>query len=258
MYFKFKHLDKLVGGFFILAIICLLALLVTVARGQRWFQDYNPYHCSFSSGKGIRIGDSVIINGLEAGRVMQISLTDDDRVDVTFKIFSRYTNHIREGTKAVINAPMVGSAIVMLKLGPTDAQILKPGSDIPSGEEEASDLDELISSATDLTKKLGDPDGSLMTIINDIAKGRGTVGKLIIDPALHNRFAAIAKNIQGITKSLDEASPDLKDAIVAARKDLEEANKVIHALQRSIFLRGSIENYLEEERLLMGAEGSNR
>lgn len=258
MYFKFKHLDKFVGGFFILAVICLLALLVTVARGQRWFQDYVSYKTTLSNSRGLQRGDQVIINGLEVGRVVKIDLSANDMVSVDFKIFSGYAKHMREGTKSMIDSPMVGSARIILKVGPEDAAELRPGSNIPSGEEEAASLDELIESATELAKKLGDEGGSLMTIIKDIADGRGTLGQFVINPVLYNRLAAITNNVQGITKSLDEASPDIKDAIVAARRDLEEANKVIHALQKSIFLSGSIENYLGEDRLLTGAESYDR
>lgn len=258
MYFKFKHIDKLVGGFFILTIICLLALLVTVARGQGWFEKYTSYDSFLSNGRGLQHGDQVVVNGFEIGRVSKIKLADDDMIWVKFKVLSRYAKHVREGTTALVDSPMVGSARVLLKLGPSDAPMLKPGSVIPSGEEEAANLDGLIESATELVNKLKSPDGSLMTIVKDIASGKGSLGKLITEPALYNRLSAITKNVQGVTESLNEVSPDLKDAIIAARKDLEEANKVIHALQSSIFLRGSIENYLNQERLLTGAESYDR
>ena len=268
MHFKFRHLDKLVGGFFIVSLVCLLLLLVVVARGQRWFQKYVPYHSYFEKAGGLNVGDKVLIKGMEAGRVASVKLSKDNQIAVKYKIYSQYADKVQEGTRSKVSIPVVGSASVVLQLPIEKKPVLKAKSLIPSSEDESADLEKLIENATNLVAKLNDPDGTFMMTLAHLEqstaelettmKGRGSVGKLMNDSELHNRLVKISKNLQDITDKLGEASPDMRDAVISARKNLEEAEKVITALQKSVFLRGHIEQYLGEERLLTGAEGGTK
>lgn len=266
MHFKFRHLDKLVGGFFIISVVSLILLMVVVARGRHWFERYVPYYSMFNSGRGLNIGDPVMIKGLKTGKVISVRLEQGNNVKVEYKILAKHSDLITDGVNAQVSAPVVGSASVVINLGQSDKPILKSGSQIPSVEESGGGLDELIADADILVKKLKDPDGNFMdTLANlkdatgDLKKtmaGKGSLGQLITKSDLYDRFLKIAKHLQVLSETLDETSPDMRDAVVAARRDLEEAEKVIKALQKSIFLRGSIEQYLGDERLLTGAEGS--
>ncbi len=254
MHFKFRHLQKIVGGFFLLTVILVIVLLTMVARGQRWFQAYTPYHCFFASGGGLAAGSTVTINGLEAGKIQHVQLTPENRVRVDLQVFSEYADRIRAESMAKLVMPIVGSAGVEIAPGPTGAAAIEPGGLIPSRVEGGGDLDALIGNANELIAELKDPQGDLMEALANTNEAT----KLIVEgleakpgrPAMLDELSSAVGHLDGVLDSLDAASPDIRDAIIEARRGLREANRVIRALQKSILLRGNIEQYLKEDSTL--------
>jgi ABC-type transporter Mla subunit MlaD len=123
MHFKFRNLNKIIGAFFILTCLLILGLLVIVARGERWFQEYVPYHSYFDNGGGLDIGSPVYIRRLEAGKVSGLSLNQDNRVRVDLDIFKQYANRIREGSLVKMVTPLVGSSRLDIVPGKADTPL---------------------------------------------------------------------------------------------------------------------------------------
>lgn len=249
MHFKFRHLQKIVGGFFLLALFFLFALVVIVARGQRWFQHYAHYTTSFTAGGGLNAGAAVTIQGIEVGTVGSVVLDSDNHIRVDVAIFHQYADRIRAGTEAVLNAPFIGGSSIVLSLGPRTNPLLRPGSVIPAHEEGKGGLDELLASITHLSKQLEDPHGDLMQTLKNVNGLTKSLDATLADapPAPRGKLASAIGHLDQVLAGLDNATPDIQDAIVEARRSLEEANKVIVALEKSIFLRGNIEQYLRED-----------
>lgn len=261
MHFKFRHIEKIVGGFFLLTCIIVVVLLVLVARGQRWFQQYTPYVCFFARGGGLHAGSAVMIQGLEAGRIRDIALSPDNRVRIDVEVFRQYADRIRAASLAKLSDPLIGSSTLEIVPGPQEKPLLPAGGVIPSEEVSGQDLDALIASATDLVRDLDDPDGDLKRALGNInrasrdlsdslAKREGTLRQLIERRELYDKLVSATGHLDRVLAALDEKNPDIKDAVSDARRGIEEAGKVILAMQRSIFLRGNIERYLREDSAL--------
>ncbi len=265
MYFKFRHLQKLVGGFFILSCIIILGLIVIVARGQRWFQEYVPYKCIFSHAGGLTVGSGVSIQKLEAGKVSSLTLNEDNNVLITIDLFKQYQDRIRQGTLVKLSEPMIGSSSIAIIPGPKDAPLINK-NDLISSKDIADDtLDALISYATDLIKQLQAPNGDLMQSLKSVnsvtgnlnkalTKNNNTLSMLVNNRELYDNLNSSVKNLDKILSDLSQSSPDLADAVVEARRGLEETNKVLMALQKSIFLRGNIEQQMKVDSTLQVGE----
>lgn len=261
MHFKFRHLQKIVGGFFLLTILIVFILLVIVARGQRWFQKYTPYVTCFQTGGGLHKGSQVMILGLEAGRVGKVELGGDNRVCVNFELFRQYADRIRQGSSARIEKPVVGSSFLQVKLGPKEGAIIPKGGVVPSEEDASAGLDGLIDWATKLVKDLQNPDGDMKQTLANVnvatkslsdamTKNESSIRMLLERRDLYDELTSSVSHLDNILAALDESSPEIKDTITDARRGLEEVNKVVRALQKSIFLRGNIEKYLQEDSTL--------
>lgn len=261
MHFKFKYLEKIVGGFFILTCLIVITLIVIVARGQKWFQKYTPYNCSLEHSGGLSIGSPVMIKRLEAGRVASLSLGEDNLVHVKIDLFSNYADRIREGSMVKLVEPMIGTGRLDIIPGSKDAPLIPKKGTIPSKDVSEGTLDELIASATKLIKELEKPDGDLMQTLDNLNKStkslsealndkNSTLGMLMLSRDLYDNLDSSIRHLDSILSSLDESAPDMSDAVVEARRGLEETNKVLGALQKSIFLRGNIEEYMEEDSTL--------
>lgn len=261
MHFKFRHIEKIVGGFFLLTCTIVVILLVIVARGQRWFQQYTPYVCYFARGGGLHAGSVVMIHGLEAGRIKGIALSPDNRVRMDVDIFRQYADRIRAESLARLSDPLIGSSTLEIIPGAQDRPPLPVGATIPSEEVSAQDLDTLIASATDLVHDLDDPEGDLKKALGNInrashdlssslAKKDGTLRQIIERRELYDKLVSATTHLDRVLSAIDEKSPDIQDAVTEARRGLEEAGKVIRAMQKSIFLRGNVEQYLKEDSAL--------
>lgn len=254
MHFKFRHLHKIVGGFFLLAVAILFLLLVLVARGQRWFQGYVHYTTMFEKGGGLQPGDAVTIKGIEVGKVETVELDSSNRIFVKFAVFDHYANRIRQGTEALLSSPFIGAGSIVLELGETDGSELADGSAVPPRASGGGELDALLTSISNIAKRLEDPQGDLMQTLGHV---RGITKELEValssdTDSLHMRLRSAMGHLDRVLAGLDDSTPDIQDAIGEARKSLEEANTVLVALEKSIFLRGNVERFLEEDAVLVG------
>jgi len=261
MHFKFKYIQKIVGGFFLLTLLIIMILLVIVARGQRWFQSYTPYVTHFQNGGGLHAGSMAMIRDLEAGRVASVKLDEENRVRVNIELFRKYSDRIRSGSRAVVIKPVVGSVFLDVVLGPKENELILPGGEIPSREDGGGGLDELIGSTTKLVEELRNPGGDLMKTLENVnvatkgladamTKNDSTVRMLLERRDLYDELTSSMSHMNNLLAVLDESSPEIRDTITEARKGLRELNKVVRALQKSIFLRGNMERYLKEDSTL--------
>lgn len=240
-----------------LSCALVVVLLVLVARGQRWFQQYEDYVAYFDRGSGLDAGAEVLIKGLSAGMVSKIGLDRYDRVRVDLKIFKQYADRIRERSEIELSSPMIGSAKLSINPGPQDSKPIQPGGLITSTQEAGADFDALIESAKDLVSDLDDPKGDLKQAIaniniatkeisNSIASKKGSLGMLIGERELYDHLISITKQIDRIVGEIDRSTPDIRDSFSSARSGLEEANKVIRALEENFLIKGGIERQLGE------------
>lgn len=261
MYFKFKYLNKIVGGFFILTCIIVIILLMIVARGQRWFQTYTPYTAYFDQGDGLGLGTPVMINGIRSGMIDSISLDENNRINVVLKIFSQYSKNIKEGSEIKIVTPLFGSANLEILPGPTQNNVILPKGVISTVSGEQSSLDALIEETMALIEMLKDPNGDLAGSLKNfnstsrridsmLSSRGGTLGMLIESRDLYNRLISVTNHLNHLVSIVDESSPDIRDAITGAREGIKEANRTIRAVQKSIFIRGHVEKYLAEDSAL--------
>lgn len=241
--------------------VIIIILLVLVARGQKWFQHFVPYTTYFNNGGGLHVGSSVMIQGLEAGRITKIGLSRDNKVEIQLKINHQYASRIRKDSQAKLITPIVGPSRLEIALGPQDAPLIPIRGTISSKEVVGSDLDALINEATELVKKLSDPKEDLMQILDNVnhateeiskslEQKSGSLAMLIEERKLYDELLSATSHLDNVLAGIDKSTPDIKDAIVEARRGLKEANKVILALQKSIFIRGNIEKYLKQDSTL--------
>lgn len=263
-HFKFRHLQKIVGGFFLLTVVIIVILLVIVARGQKWFQPTVNYSCFLSRGGGLKAGSSVMIQGLEAGHIRGLSLDENNSIRVEFEVFREYADRIREDSTARLVQPMIGSSKLEIALGTSETPAIAPGGEIASEDTGGSGLDQLIDNANKLVKSLDDPHGDLKKALANIqgatknlsealAKKDGSLMQLIEKRALYDDLSSAAGHLDNVLAEIDRKSPDISDSITEARQALTEANKVIKAVQKSIFIRGYIQERSEDA--VLRAEG---
>ena len=137
---KKNHLELVVGLFLTIGIACLAWLSIKLARNE--FFARNGYHvkAAFSNGSGLRRGTSVVIAGVEIGRVESVGLED---YEAKVRLLIQKGVVLQSDTIASIKTKgVIGEKYIELTPGASDKTI-KPGGVIRETQP-AMDLEALI------------------------------------------------------------------------------------------------------------------
>ena len=238
-----SRVQKVRLGLFLLISTSVLVIFLVIVTGVQVLKPRDQYFIEFASSVGgLTKGNQVKYLGNTVGRVEDTSIDEDDIGTVVVEISldrSKVTNLIRIDTRAELQSQgVVGFKHIELFAGSQDAEILPPGSRIPSSSTRLANLGEsaqvlaeklqrLVDNATYLTRRenserLGlalDQSGQLMTRGNLIlADNRESID-------------AMFSNMASTTQSL---------ARTAAH--LEATMDSLHQIVADGHLRGTIEN----------------
>ncbi len=183
--------QKIRVGVFVVVTTALLALVLIVFGGLRFWERHSRYHVVFTgSVMGLEHGAQVHLNGMRVGRVDRIAADPDDLRRVRVTIAVEDGTPIHADTKAVLQfAGITGLKVIDLRDGTHTAPLLAPGATIAEGE---TVLDTLEREA----KTLASQSSQLMTRANQIVENVLQV----TDPA---RFAGLDDVIARVRVTAD-------------------------------------------------------
>ena len=134
-------LELAVGVFMIIGIICLGYLSIKLGKMEVFGDEGYEIQAVFSNSGGLKSGASVVIAGVEVGRVKRIAL-DDYQAKVFIKLPSEV--RIQEDAIASIKTKgLIGEKYVEITPGGAD-ELIEPGGRIRDTQS-AIDFEELIS-----------------------------------------------------------------------------------------------------------------
>ncbi len=138
-----------IAGFFILVTIVLVSLFIIGAAVENlWFTPKTSYHVYVVRGDGLSKGSPVLFSGVEIGRVGDMTILKDGRIDVTLSILTVHAYRITSGIRAEIRRALgIGEKRVLLYLPPESKgpmPQLPPDAAIPV--DEPRDLLDVVSS----------------------------------------------------------------------------------------------------------------
>lgn len=207
-------------GFFFLATLILLAVMIELVEDWRPFEDKYSYVANFKSAVGLKIGDPVRIAGVDVGKVESIAI-ENQHVRVDFYV--NRENSVRDDSIARIRQTnMLGGTFLGLDLGSDKGNILPPGSTVNT--ESSANIDQLITNLDRnqdrVLRPLGDfVDESreplteaisrLENIVTKIDQGEGTLGKLVNNPTLYDEMATMSIRLNQLLAKLESGEGTL-------------------------------------------------
>lgn len=228
-------LETRLGIFFALAFIAAVVVL-ELAGGLDWFKGGYQVSALFKDVHELKLGDPVKMAGVQIGHVEKIGFAEG-RVKVSFKL--NQDSAVKTDSKATIKfAGLLGQNFVSVDFGSTTAPKAQPGAILESIEQPdlsqiMQRLDNVASGVENITKsftgdkienlfgpitdfvKQNSPQltaaiGNLKIISDNIAEGKGTVGKLINDDALYVSALNAVSNLQGTASDIQSVTTDAK------------------------------------------------
>jgi len=132
MKLRYRFANQVVGVFVIIALALTVALIVLMGANQRWFRKNYEYFARFDTAKDVSVGMAITFRGFTIGRVRDISLNEDNQVDVEFTIQEEYIDKVtRDSLIQVVTNPLGGGEILFHQ-GRQITQPLPEGTQIPT------------------------------------------------------------------------------------------------------------------------------
>jgi phospholipid/cholesterol/gamma-HCH transport system substrate-binding protein len=235
-------LETRLGIFVALAVIAAVVILEVIG-GARFFKPGYRVHALFKNVQELKAGDPVKMAGVQIGQVEKIKLTNDE-VKVTLKL-NRDAELKSDSLATIKFTGLLGQNYVAIDFGKPNSPKLLEDALLPTAEQAdlsslmakldnvatgvenltksftGDKIDNLLGPFTDFLKQNG-PNlsatiSNIQSVSSQIAKGEGTVGKLIFQDSLYT-------NALGAVTNLQEATAEIKTTIAEARKVVDQIN----------------------------------
>jgi len=259
MKLDFSRKERLVGAFMAGMIILLFVTLVMIGRGKDWFKSYVRYYTIFDESYNLSQNAVVKLYKTDIGKVKKITLVGD-KVKVEMAILEDYASRIRTDSVATVESPtFIGSEYVSIKPGSKEAPPIPEGGMIPSRPRKsiADILAEFevertvrmamksIQHISEIIADLRDPKGPLYSslnhinralahiesITNDLAKGRGSIGKILKSEMLLNKIYTELDTTKAILKNIEKATDRTPEIMDKVKKSVDIINKILKNIE---------------------------
>ncbi len=198
-------------GLFVLLGLALIGVGVFYVTGATIFGAKYELVTYLPEVDGLNIGGPVSLDGLVVGNVTTINIAmpkpgvvpDPTRsVEVRMKLSQKYQDYIRTDSSAsLVTQGFLGERTVTVRRGFT-GRVLKNGEEISGTEEKA--VRAIMDRGADLLQNLNELSTEVNSIVTDVRRGRGTLGKLLEDETAYNRINDTLGIVNEMAASIQE------------------------------------------------------
>jgi phospholipid/cholesterol/gamma-HCH transport system substrate-binding protein len=270
--FKFRRVNEITGTFVLVVVAMLIASVMWAGHSQRWFKSRVPLRIVLpeAGAAGIRQGSEVYFLGTLVGTVSDVVVDETGRMAAEANIRRDFFRFVRADSSAVVKKKfgVAGDSFFEITRGQgrplpeKDASIVCNAqfqSALESAIEEirretllvlkktSAGLDTWTTLGTNLMatqERLDQLVGRVDNITADVQAGKGTVGKLLTDPATADELQVTLNNLQQASTNLPAISDaigleakDLPGLVLQTRTSMRELERLVEAMQRTWLLR---------------------
>lgn len=191
---RFRHLEAKIGLFLALALAACLGAVFYIGAGSDLFTPKYLLHFTVDQGTGFAAGMPIKLSGFRIGRIQEIALNQDARVEIQVQIARKYQQWIRADSVArLVKEGLVGDEIIELSVGSSGQRMLEDGDRL--NFEKTKSLNEHAAEIADKVKPvlmdvaaiigyINDPEGdfkkslrNIQILTGDLRTVRGEVGR---------------------------------------------------------------------------------
>jgi phospholipid/cholesterol/gamma-HCH transport system substrate-binding protein len=257
---QLKWSELRVGVTVIVASVTLAVLLLLMSGTTGLFTRKITLKSYLDNAGGLRVGAPVRLNGVDIGNVTKMRIVPDkDKqltpVEVTMKVSTKYAFNLRKDSVTSLDtAGVLGETYIDIDssqaVGHTvqDGDILTPRFH-PDFQEVVRSSQSTLQNMDALLKRLD-------RIVAFVESGKGSIGKLIYDPTLYDRFSQTVNDFKGIVDQIAKGQGSLgalvssNDAYNKFNTILDRMNAVVDDLQQG---KGTAGKFLKDPTLYNNA-----
>jgi phospholipid/cholesterol/gamma-HCH transport system substrate-binding protein len=203
-------------GFFVLVGTLILAVGILFVTGGQFLGPKYRLRTYLPEVEGLNLGAPVRLDGVEVGNVDAIRVNVPKpgevperrrSIELVLRIDKHYQDMIRkDSTASLITEGLLGNRYVTIHRGFTGT-VLKDNDEVPGHEERA--IKNIVERGADLTENLNALSEQVRDIVDGINRGRGTLGKLLVDETAYNRLNSTLGRVDEMAASVQAGNGSL-------------------------------------------------
>ncbi len=257
---QLKWSELRVGLTVIIASLTLALLLFLMSGTGGFFTKRVRLISYFDNASGLRVGAPVRLNGVDIGNVAMIRVVPDkDRqitpVQVVMKVTTKYGFDLRrDSVTSLETAGVLGETYLDIDSSQAIGPIVKDGDTLPTHVH--PDFNEVVRSSQSTLQNMDALLKRADRILAFAESGKGSLGKLIYDPTLYDRFSQTVAEFKGVVDEIAQGNGSLgklinnNDAYNKFVATLDRMNQVADDLQAG---KGSAGKFLKDPALYNNA-----
>ncbi len=217
-------------GLFVLVGMFIVALAIFYVTGAGVLGPKYRLRTYLPEVEGLTIGAPVRLDGIEVGNVDAIRVShrspqqspDPKRsIELVLRIDKHYQSDIRTDSSAgLITEGLLGNRYVSIQRGFVGAP-LQENQEVPGREEKA--IKAIIERGTELTENLNTMSIEVREIVEGLKRGRGSLGKLLVDETAYNRMNNTLGKLEHMVDSVQAGNGTL-GKLVASDEIYQKVN----------------------------------
>ena len=249
-----------VGITVIVASLTLGFLLFLMGGTAGLFTPRISVKSYFDNAEGLRPGAPVRLSGVDIGNVQSIRIVPDkDKlqtpVEVVMKVSTKYGYALRrDSVTSLETAGVLGETFLDIDSSQAIGGTLQDGDTLPT--QVHPDFNQVVRASQSTLQNMDALLKRADRILAFAESGKGSLGKLIYDPTLYNRFSATVADFQKIVNEVGNGQGSLgalisrNDAYDKFTAVLDKMNAVIDDMQQG---KGSAGKFLKDPSLYNNA-----
>jgi len=248
-------------GITVIAASVTLALLLFLMSGTTGiFSQRITLKSYFDNAQGLRVGAPVRLSGVDIGNVAKIRIVPDkDKqltpVEVTMKVSTKYNYGMRrDSVISLETAGVLGETYIDIDSSQALGAAVQDGDTLPT--QVHPDFNQVVRASQSTLQNMDALLKRADRILAFAESGKGSLGKLIYDPTLYNRFSATVADFQKIVNQVGNGEGSLgrlisrNDAYDKFIATLDKMNAVVDDLQAG---KGTAGKFLKDPTLYNNA-----
>ena len=249
-----------VGITVIVASLVLALLLFLMSGTGGYFSKRITLVSYFDNAEGLRVGAPVRLSGVDIGNVAKILVVPDrDKqltpVEIVMKVSTKYSFNLRRDTLASLEtAGVLGETFMDMDSSQAIGPPARDGDTLPTRVH--PDFNEVVRSSQSTLQNMDALLKRADRILAFAESGKGSLGKLIYDPTLYDRFSETVAELKTVVDEIAKGQGSLgqlinsNDAYNKFVATLDKMNAVVDDLQQG---KGTAGKFLKDPSLYNNA-----
>jgi len=247
---QLKWSELRVGLTVIIASLTLGFLLFLMSGTSGLFTPRITIKSYFDNAEGLRVGAPVRLSGVDVGNVTKIAIVPDkDKqqtpVQIVMKVSTKYSFGMRrDSVTSLETAGVLGETYLDIDSSQAVGPPVRDGDTLPT--QIHPDFNQVVKASQSTLQNMDALLKRADRILAFAESGKGSLGKLIYDPTLYNRFSVTVADFQKVVEQVSNGQGSLgalisrTDAYDKFLSTLDKMNSVIDDMQQGKGTAGKI------------------